>query len=153
MLDAGAAMIAYEIQTLRDGVWRIAAVLEDRDTAAFEARRIISRERLDMVRVVEEVLDESTGITNSRTVMHIADGEETHRGEAPPNGSDKAKSLFADGDPETLGQAVRRSLHRDGLQEFERQRQEARSVRMIALLLAGGAAAGFLAIGMIDWLR
>jgi hypothetical protein len=137
-------MIAYEIQTLRDSVWRISAVLDDRETAIFEAKRIGASERLDLVRVVEESFDESTGLVANRTIFRVPGKQDGGRDDAPSR-------AFASGDdPDTLNKAVRRSVHNEEQRREKGRLQQKRAVLQTAFLIIGGLVLGFIAIALID---
>lgn len=62
-------MRAYEIQTYHKGRWKIDAVFDDRSLALFEAKRMDEGNRFSGVRVVEEVFDEASQETLSRTIF------------------------------------------------------------------------------------
>lgn len=62
-------MRAFEIHTYLDGKWRIDSVFDDRELVLFEARRVEVGGRYSRVRVVEEIHDESTGQTTTRTIF------------------------------------------------------------------------------------
>lgn len=62
-------MKSFEIHTMRDGRWAIDSVFNDRDLALFEARRVDENRRYNGVRVIEEVYDETSGLTTHRTIF------------------------------------------------------------------------------------
>ena len=62
-------MKAFEIQTFQDGKWRIDSIFDDRDLALFEARRVDEGSRYSGVRVIEEVYDEVSDLTTTRTIF------------------------------------------------------------------------------------
>jgi hypothetical protein len=62
-------MKSFEIHTMRDGRWGIDSVFNDRDLALFEARRVDENRRYNGVRVIEEVYDETSGMTTHRTIF------------------------------------------------------------------------------------
>jgi hypothetical protein len=62
-------MKSFEIQTMRDGRWGIDSVFNDRELALFEARRVVEGKRYAGVRVIEEVYDEASGLTTTRTIF------------------------------------------------------------------------------------
>lgn len=63
-----AMLLAYEVQTYENGSWQIASVHEDKELALMEARRMEEGIRRRETRVVEEMHDEETGKTRSKTV-------------------------------------------------------------------------------------
>ncbi len=69
-------MKAFEIHTFRGGKWKIDSVFDDRDLALFEARRMDSSNRFPGVRVVEEIFDEASSQTTSRTIFRGGSGAE-----------------------------------------------------------------------------
>jgi hypothetical protein len=62
-------MRAFEIQTYQDGKWKIDSVFDDRDLALFEARRVDEGCRYAGVRVIEEIYDEVSDLTTTRTIF------------------------------------------------------------------------------------
>ena len=62
-------MKAFEIHTFQDGKWKIDSVFDDRELAMFEARRVDEGTRYSGVRVIEEVYDEATDLTTTRTIF------------------------------------------------------------------------------------
>lgn len=62
-------MKAFEIQTFRGGRWKIDSVFDDRELALFEAQRMDWSRRYSGVRVIEEIFDEITNETKSRTIF------------------------------------------------------------------------------------
>lgn len=62
-------MKAYEIQTYHNGRWKIDAVFDDRSLAMFEAKRMDEGNRFSGVRVVEEIFEEASQNTVTRTIF------------------------------------------------------------------------------------
>jgi hypothetical protein len=62
-------MRAFEIHTFADGKWKIDSVFDDRELAMFEAQRIDESNRYAGVRVIEELFDESTQKTATKTLF------------------------------------------------------------------------------------
>lgn len=62
-------MRAFEIQTYREGRWKIDAVFDDRELALFEAKRMDDGNRFSGVRVIEETYEEASDKTTSRTIF------------------------------------------------------------------------------------
>lgn len=71
-------LIAYEIQTFRDGKWKIDAIFDDRDLALFEADRMGDSLRHAGIRVVEETFDESSRLSTSRTIFRGGNAEQAN---------------------------------------------------------------------------
>ena len=62
-------MKSFEIQTSKDGNWRIDSIFDDRDLALLEARRVEEGYRCSGVRVIEENYDEASNRATSRTIF------------------------------------------------------------------------------------
>lgn len=61
-------MKAFEIHTFSGGKWKIDSIFDDRDLALFEAQRMENSKRYAGVRVVEELFDEQSQQTLTRTI-------------------------------------------------------------------------------------
>ena len=73
-------MKAFEIYTFRGGNWKIDSVFDDKDLALFEAKRMDSSNRFPSVRVVEEIFDEVSSQTSTRTIFRGgSDAEQSYR--------------------------------------------------------------------------
>jgi hypothetical protein len=72
-------MRAFEIQTYQDGKWKIDSVFDDRDLALFEARRVDEGSRYAGVRVIEEIYDEVSDLTTTRTIFRGGRAERQER--------------------------------------------------------------------------
>ena len=62
-------MRTFEIQTFKDGEWRLDSVFDDQELALFEAKRVNEGTRYAGVKVVEEIWDEATNLTKTRTLF------------------------------------------------------------------------------------
>ena len=62
-------MRSYEIQTFKDGKWRLDSIFDDRELAFFEAKRIDEGKRYAGVKVIEEYWDEASNLTATRTLF------------------------------------------------------------------------------------
>lgn len=71
-------MKAFEIQTFRDGRWKIDSIFDDRALAIYDAERMDSSNRFSGIRVVEEIYDEITNETKTRTVFRSTKGDQTN---------------------------------------------------------------------------
>lgn len=60
---------SFELQTFREGKWKIDSVFDDRTYAIDEAKRLDASTRYSGVRVVEENYDEATNGVTSRTLF------------------------------------------------------------------------------------
>lgn len=70
-----AILRVYELQTYRDGAWKIDSVYDDRDLAMMEADRVNRANRFSAVRLVEETFDENTERGASRTIFRASRAE------------------------------------------------------------------------------
>lgn len=68
--------VSYEVLSFREGNWTIQSVYDDRNTAVYEARRLLSGRHEKGVRVMEETYDEETNETKSRIVFSEEKGAE-----------------------------------------------------------------------------
>ncbi|MGE5537224.1 MAG: hypothetical protein ACM30I_01295 [Gemmatimonas sp.] len=83
-------MILFEIHLFRQGAWKVDSVFDDRDLAVYEAQRIEHTGRQSAVRVIEEIYDEITERTKTRTIWRSSkvDKENLESGKRrlqPPN--------------------------------------------------------------------
>lgn len=65
-------LICYEVRTLADGKWRIEAILDDKERAIEQAKRLEAIGRHQAVRVTRETVHEHDGVTISNTVYRGA---------------------------------------------------------------------------------
>lgn len=72
-------MRAFEIHTYQDGKWKIDSVFDDRELALFEARRVDQGTRYSGVRVVEEIYDEVSDLTRTRTIFRGGNADRQER--------------------------------------------------------------------------
>ncbi len=63
---------AFEIQTYRDGDWKIDSVFDDQELATYEARRIHDSGRYVGVRVVEETYDPEEDRAMTKVVLQVS---------------------------------------------------------------------------------
>jgi hypothetical protein len=61
-------MINYELHTFENGAWKIWATFEDKDDALLEARRLEEGIRRWETRVVEDRLNETTGLSKGQII-------------------------------------------------------------------------------------
>lgn len=78
-------MRAYEIQTFKEGAWKVDSIFDDRELAIFEAKKIDEGTRYAGVKVVEENYDEASNLTTTRTLFRggAAKGEKTQNPAGP----------------------------------------------------------------------
>ena len=62
-------MRAYEIHTMREGVWKVDSIFDTRELAIFEAKKIDEGTRYAGVKVVEEIYHEASNLTTTRTLF------------------------------------------------------------------------------------
>lgn len=86
-------MLAYEIQTFRDGEWKIDSIFNERELAMFEAKRIDEGARYVGVRLIEENYNEATQLTTTRTLFRggIAKGQKAKTNAATVKSSQAAQ--------------------------------------------------------------
>lgn len=72
-------MRAFEIHTFQEGRWKIDSVFDDRELALFEARRVDEGTRYSGVRVIEEVYDETSDLTTTRTIFRGGNADRQER--------------------------------------------------------------------------
>ncbi len=82
-------MRSFELQTYRDGKWKMDSVFDDRKIAIEEGNRANESSRYSGVRVVEENFDEATNQTTSRTLFRggAAKSEKSNETAAKPKRS------------------------------------------------------------------
>jgi hypothetical protein len=88
-------MKAYEIHVFRSGRWVIDSVFDDQDLAVIEAQRMNGSGRYPGLRVVEEVFDEHTSETRTRTVYR--DSRSSRAAPAQPPAAERKRSAAARG--------------------------------------------------------
>jgi len=76
--------VSYEVLSFREGNWTIQSVYDDRNTAVYEARRLLSGRHEKGVRVMEETYDDDTNETKSRIVFSEEKGAEKKAEPAKP---------------------------------------------------------------------
>ena len=62
-------MRAFEIQTFKDGEWKVDSIFDDRELALYEAKKISGSTRYAGVKVIQEDWDEATNQTTTRTLF------------------------------------------------------------------------------------
>jgi hypothetical protein len=62
-------MKTYELQTYNRTAWKIDSMFDDADMAIEEARRVEESRRYSGIRVIEEIYDEATNRTTTRTIF------------------------------------------------------------------------------------
>lgn len=71
-------MRAFEIQVFNAGKWNIDSIFDDRELVMHEAQRMDKSGRYVGVRVVEEVYDEATDYTSSRTIFRSSRADDAN---------------------------------------------------------------------------
>lgn len=62
-------MASFEVQSHKQGSWTISSVQGDKDTAIYEAQRLLQSRRTTSVRVVEEVYDEDSDTYRMKVIF------------------------------------------------------------------------------------
>lgn len=62
-------MASYEVQSHKQGSWTISSVQGDKDSAIFEAQRLLQSRRTVSVRVVEEIYDENNDTYRMKVIF------------------------------------------------------------------------------------
>lgn len=130
-------MKAFEIQTYQDGKWRINSIFDDRELALFEARRVDESSRYSAVRVIEELFDEASPKTSTKTIFRGGRAAETRMPKEPV--AKKKATVKRSG----RGAANRSRAHRPGVRRPPAKQKTSMAGPVIILLLViilGGTA-------------
>ena len=76
---AGYGMRTYELHTFSNGKWAFNFVFDDSETALQEAKHLERQGRHSVVCVTEEIFDEATNDTQSRTIFRAGEAPATRR--------------------------------------------------------------------------
>ncbi len=63
-------MKTYEFQAFRNGRWEIQAAFTNREEAVREARRAVGDNRFPGIRVTEEIFNEGSNLTRTRSIFN-----------------------------------------------------------------------------------
>ena len=69
-----AKSVLFEVLSTRGHSWTIESVYDDRDVALYEARSLRENRHLKAVKVIQEIYDDETDRTISRTIFNEARG-------------------------------------------------------------------------------
>ncbi len=69
-----AKSVLFEVLSNRGDSWTIESVYDDRDVALYEARSLRENRHLKAVKVIQEIYDDETDRTISRTIFNEARG-------------------------------------------------------------------------------
>jgi hypothetical protein len=69
-----AKSVLFEVLSTRGDNWTIESVYDDRDVALYEARSLRENRHLKAVKVIQEIYDDETDRTISRTIFNEARG-------------------------------------------------------------------------------
>ena len=69
-----AKSVLFEVLSTRGDSWTIESVYDDRDVALYEARSLRENRHLKAVKVIQEIYDDETDRTISRTIFNEARG-------------------------------------------------------------------------------
>lgn len=137
-------MRAYEIHTIRDGIWRVDSVFDDRELAIFEAKRVEEGSRYAGVKVVEEIYDEVSNLTTTRTLFR--GGAAKARKRLPDEAKPKAKG----GGPRGGGG---REPMRKGRGRHKKQQSNSLVLVLITLVILFAGVAGLLGLNYLSGLK
>jgi len=126
-------MRAFEIHTFHDGKWKIDSVFDDRELALFEARRVDEGTRYSGVRVIEEVYDETSDLTTTRTIFRGGNADRQERARKA-EAAQKAAAIVREG---ATGEPTRRRRPR----KKEKTTNYLVPVLILAVLLFAGLSA------------
>tara|TARA_R110000787_G_scaffold36145_37_gene92536 strand:- start:3482 stop:3907 length:426 start_codon:yes stop_codon:yes gene_type:complete len=130
-------MKAFEIQTYQDGKWRINSIFDDRELALFEARRVDESSRYSAVRVIEELFDETSSKTSTKTIFRGGRAADPRTAREPDAKKKTAVKRTA------RGAANRSGARRPGVRRPPAQKKTSMAGPVVLLLLVivlGGAA-------------
>ncbi|HET9149545.1 MAG TPA: hypothetical protein VFO61_03605 [Alphaproteobacteria bacterium] len=71
-------MILFEIHAFREGNWKVDSVFDDKELAVYEAQRMEKSGRFPAVRVIQEIYNEETRRTSTRTVYRTTKVDRTN---------------------------------------------------------------------------
>lgn len=137
-------MRAYEIHTFKEGVWRVDSVFDDRQLAMFEAKRVEEGSRYSGVKVVEEIYDEVSNLTTTRTLYRGGAAKTNKPKTAAP--APKAKR------PNPRGGSGREPARKGG-QRKRKKESNTLVLVLITLLILFGGLAGLLGLNYLSGLK
>lgn len=126
-------MRAFEIQTFQAGKWKIDSIFDDRELAVFEAHRMDDSRRHAGIRVVEEVFDENTQKSTTKTIFRcskVRASEAPAKQKAKPSGPAK-KAAPRGGRPDRVRTAKKR-------RQEEKKSGVGTLVAVLVLAIVGG---------------
>ena len=83
-----AKSVLFEVLSTRGDSWTIESVYDDRDVALYEARSLRENRHLKAVKVIQEIYDDETDRTISRTIFNEARG--AAKAKAKPQAQEEA---------------------------------------------------------------
>lgn len=130
-------MKAFEIHIFREGKWKIDSVFDDRELAIFDAERMYAGGRYSGIRVIEEIFDENTGETRTRTVFKgAALGDNNAKSIKSQTGVHK--NVMADRKQRTITKTVRRKQTKKLAKQKRTRIGLLKILLMLAALVLGG---------------
>ena len=138
-------MKAFEIHIFREGKWKIDSIFDDFELAVFDARRMSESNRYSGVRVIEEIFDDNTGETRSRTVFKGA-ALDDHNAKALKTQTGVHKNAMADRKQRTIKKTARRKQTKKIVKQKQTQIGLLKILFILSALVLGG-------IGMLVSLR
>lgn len=101
------ALTAFEVQSFRNGAWKIEAITDSKDLAVHQAEHIMKSASVKKVRVVQETVDPVSAEQKIRIVF-VRDKQVAKAPEAPPAGQPAAPSQAASPNPPAAAVAAPR---------------------------------------------
>lgn len=138
-------MKAFEIHIFRQGRWKIDSIFDDFELAVFDARRMSESKRYAGVRVIEEIFDEDTGATKTRTVFKGAESDD-YFANAVKTQTGIHKNAMANRKQRTIKKTARRKQTK----KLVKQKQTQIDIMKVLLTLGGLVLVG---IGILVGLR
>ena len=130
-------MKAFEIHIFREGKWKIDSVFDDRELAIFDAERMYAGGRYSGIRVIEEIFDENTGETRSRTLFKGA-ASDNHNAKSIKSQTGVHKNAMADRKQRTITKTVRRKQTKKLAKQKQTQIGLLKILSILAALVLGG---------------
>lgn len=130
-------MKAFEIHIFREGKWKIDSVFDDRELAIFDAERMYAGGRYSGIRVIEEIFDENTGETRTRTVFKGAASDDNNA-KSIKSQTGVHKNAMADRKQRTITKTVRRKQTKKLAKQKQTQIGLLKILSILAALVLGG---------------
>lgn len=99
------AITAFEVQSFRNGTWKIETITDSKDLAVHQAEQVILNPAIHKVRVVQEAFDPASAEQKFRVVF-IRDKKPAQQSAQPPM-QQPAQAASASAEPSQTTQAAR----------------------------------------------